>query len=96
MLVHIPSPIGLNECNVFGALAILPGFDGPPPESLIEFATRVLSEDREMCESQFPQEVPINPTLGGWGVLVTPGDTLANTFQKTLRRWLTQRLSTAV
>ena len=41
-----------------------------------------------MCELQSPREVPINPGRGGWGVLVTPGDTLANTFQKQLRRWL--------
>lgn len=42
-----------------------------------------------MCEMQVPREVPINPVRGGWGVLVMPGDTLANTFQKQLRRWLT-------
>ena len=44
-----------------------------------------------MCENQIPAEVPINPGRGGWGVLVMPGDTLANTFQKQLRRWLTTR-----
>ncbi len=55
----------------------------------MEFATRVLDEDRQMCEMQLPREVPINPGRGGWGVLVTPGDTLANLFQKQLRRWLT-------
>jgi vanillate O-demethylase monooxygenase subunit len=88
VLVHIPSPIGPEECLVFWALAISPGFEGPPPASQIEFATRVLNEDREMCENQFPREVPVNPVRGGWGVLVTPGDTLATTFQKTFRRWL--------
>lgn len=88
VLVHIPSPTGPEECLVFWALAISPRFRGPTPESQIEFATRVLDEDREMCESQIPREVPINPDRGGWGVLVTPGDTLANTFQKTFRRWL--------
>lgn len=88
VLVHIPSPVGPGECRVFWALAISPGFDGPPPDSQIEFATRVLNEDREMCENQMPREVPISPVKGGWGVLVSPGDTLANTFQKTFRRWL--------
>lgn len=88
VLIHIPSPIAHEECNVFWALAISPGFRGPAPESQIEFATRVLNEDREMCENQWPREVPIQPEKGGWGVLVTPGDTLANTFQKTFRRWL--------
>jgi hypothetical protein len=48
----------------------------------------VLDEDRVMCESQLPAEVPVDPGRGGWGVLVTPGDTLANLFQKQLRRWL--------
>jgi phenylpropionate dioxygenase-like ring-hydroxylating dioxygenase large terminal subunit len=89
VLVHIPSPVGKEECNVFWALAISPGFEGPPVESQIEFATRVLEEDREMCENQIPREVSVNPVKGGWGVLVSPGDTLANTFQKTFRRWLT-------
>jgi phenylpropionate dioxygenase-like ring-hydroxylating dioxygenase large terminal subunit len=88
LLIHIPSPISEEECNVFWALAISPGFRGPEPASQMEFATRVLNEDREMCENQWPREVPINPAKGGWGVLVTPGDTLANTFQKTLRKWL--------
>ena len=42
-----------------------------------------------MCEKQIPAEAPINPGRGGWGVLVMPGDRLAYTFQKQLRRWLT-------
>jgi phenylpropionate dioxygenase-like ring-hydroxylating dioxygenase large terminal subunit len=88
VLVHIPSPVGAESCVVFWALAISPGFTGPSAGSQIEFATRVLDEDRQMCESQIPREVPINPSRGGWGVLVSPGDTLANTFQKQLRRWL--------
>lgn len=46
-----------------------------------------LSKSR-ICENQTPREVPVNPVKGGWGVLVSPGDTLANTFQKTFRRWL--------
>lgn len=93
VLVHVPSPVGPEECRVFWALAISPGFEGPPAESQIEFATRVLNEDREMCENQIPREVPVNPVKGGWGVLVSPGDTLANTFQKTFRRWLTSTLA---
>ncbi len=89
VLVHVPSPNTRESCTCFWAIAISPGFRGPPPEAQIEFATRVLDEDRQMCEMQLPREVPINPGRGGWGVLVTPGDTLANLFQKQLRRWLT-------
>ncbi|WP_175414849.1 aromatic ring-hydroxylating oxygenase subunit alpha [Nibricoccus aquaticus] len=91
VLVHIPSPNTQESCTVFWSVAISPDFRGPPPDSQIEFAIRVLDEDRQMCELQIPREVPINPARGGWGVLVTPGDTLANTFQKTLRQWLTGR-----
>ncbi len=92
LLVHIPSPHDLENCTVFWSVAISPGFKGPPPEDQIEFAIRVLDEDRQMCELQMPREVPIQPARGGWGVLVTPGDTLANTFQKQLRRWLQARI----
>ena len=88
VLVHIPSPNSRESCTCFWSLAISPNFDGPPPEKQIEFAIGVLDEDRRMCELQSPREVPINPGRGGWGVLVTPGDTLANTFQRQLRRWL--------
>lgn len=96
MLVHIPVPNTPSECTVFWALALSPGFRGPDPASQIEFSTRVLQEDREMCENQIPPEVPINPASGGWGVLVTPGDTLPNTFQKTFRRWLREQLAQAL
>jgi phenylpropionate dioxygenase-like ring-hydroxylating dioxygenase large terminal subunit len=88
VLVHIPSPNTRESCTCFWSLAISPGFKGPPPGKQIEFAIGVLDEDRRMCELQSPREVPINPGRGGWGVLVTPGDNLANTFQKQLRRWL--------
>lgn len=88
VLVHIPSPNTHGTCTVFWSLAISPNFDGPPPDSQIEFAIRVLDEDRQMCELQIPAEVPIQPAKRGWGVLVTPGDTLANTFQKCFRKWL--------
>ncbi len=88
VLAHIPSPHSLDSCTCFWSLAISPGFRGPAHDDQIEFAIRVLDEDRLMCESQLPREVPINPARGGWGVLVTPGDTLANTFQKQLRRWV--------
>jgi vanillate O-demethylase monooxygenase subunit len=91
VLLHVPSPRTRTSCTVFWSLAISPGFDGPPPATQLEFAVRVLDEDRLMCENQIPAEVPINPGRGGWGVLVMPGDTLANTFQKQLRRWLTTR-----
>lgn len=88
VLVHVPSPNTGESCTVFWSLAISPAFRGPPPESQIEFAIRVLDEDRQMCELQIPREVPLNPVRGGWGVLVMPGDTLATTFQKQFRRWL--------
>jgi vanillate O-demethylase monooxygenase subunit len=93
VLVHIPSPNSRTECTCFWALAVSPGFDGPPPPAQIEFAIKVLDEDRIMCENQLPHEVPINPSRGGWGVLVTPGDTLANTFQKCFRKYLQQRMA---
>jgi phenylpropionate dioxygenase-like ring-hydroxylating dioxygenase large terminal subunit len=95
VLVHIPSPNTRETCTVFWSLAISPDFRGPAPEDQIAFAVKVLDEDRQMCELQLPAEVPINPARGGWGVLVTPGDTLANTFQKTFRQWLSQVLQPA-
>jgi hypothetical protein len=30
-----------------------------------------------MCENQIPNEVPVNPVKGNWGVLMRPGNTLA-------------------
>lgn len=95
VLVHIPSPNTRESCTCFWSVAISPGFDGPPAAQQVEFAIRVLDEDRRMCELQTPREVSINPGRGGWGVLVTPGDTLANTFQKQLRRWLTNEAAQA-
>ena len=92
VLVHIPSPNTPIRCTVFWALAISPKFKGPAPEEQMAFAVKVLEEDRGMCESQIPKEVPINPSRGGWGILVTPGDTLANTFQRTLRKYLLRSL----
>jgi vanillate O-demethylase monooxygenase subunit len=92
LLLHIPVPNTHESCTVFWALAISPNFDGPPAQSQMDFAVRVLDEDRVMCEGQRPREVPLNPSRGGWGVLVAPGDTLANTFQRELRGWITQRL----
>ena len=92
VLVHIPSPNAPDRCTVFWSLAISPGFQGPKPEDQMSFAVRVLEEDRAMCESQVPSEVSINPSRGGWGVLVTPGDTLANTFQRTFRKYLLRSL----
>jgi vanillate O-demethylase monooxygenase subunit len=88
VLLHVPSPNTRDSCTCFWSLAISPGFKGPPPEAQIAFAVKVLDEDRRMCELQLPREVPINPGRGAWGVLVMPGDTLANTFQKQLRHWL--------
>jgi vanillate O-demethylase monooxygenase subunit len=88
VLLHVPSPVTTTECNVFWSLAISPKFRGPAPEEQMKFAVRVLTEDRRMCENQIPKEVPVNPSRGGWGVLVTPGDTLANTFQRTFRKFL--------
>lgn len=91
VLVHVPSPNSREQCTVFWSLAISPGFRGPPADEQLAFAVRVLDEDRQMCELQIPAEVPLNPARGGWGVLVTPGDTLANTFQKCFRQWLRQQ-----
>lgn len=56
-----------------------------------ELQGKLQSAHHRMCELQHPREIPINPGRGGWGVLVTPGDTLANTFQKQLRRWLLEQ-----
>lgn len=92
VLVHIPSPNTPTQCTVFWSLAISPRFKGPRPEEQMAFAVNVLNEDRAMCENQVPKEVPLNPARGGWGVLVTPGDTLANTFQRTFRKWLLKSL----
>jgi phenylpropionate dioxygenase-like ring-hydroxylating dioxygenase large terminal subunit len=92
VLVHIPSPNTREQCTVFWSLAISPRFRGPAPEEQMKFAVNVLNEDRTMCENQIPREVPINPSKGGWGVLVTPGDTLANTFQRTFRKFLLRNL----
>ena len=88
VLLHAPSPNTRESCTCFWSLAISPNFQGPPPQAQVDFAVKVLDEDRRMCELQVPKEVPINPARGAWGVLVMPGDTLANTFQKQLRRWL--------
>jgi phenylpropionate dioxygenase-like ring-hydroxylating dioxygenase large terminal subunit len=88
VLLHAPSPNTRESCTCFWSIAISPKFQGPSPEAQVSFAIKVLDEDRRMCELQVPREVPINPARGAWGVLVTPGDTLANTFQKQLRRWL--------
>jgi len=96
VLVHIPSPRTRTECTCFWALAISPNFAGPAPEDQLAFAVKVLEEDRLMCENQVPAEVPIQPGRGGWGVLVTPGDTLANTFQKCFRRYLSERMGPRV
>lgn len=95
VLVHIPTPNTPEECTVFWSLAISPGFDGPAPEDQMVFAINVLDEDRLMCENQEPREIPLAPTRGGWGVLVSPGDLLANTFQKSFRQYLLNRIDTA-
>ena len=92
MLVHVPSPNTHDSCTVFWAVAQPADFDGPPLADQLDFSTQVLSEDRYMCERQIPREVPINPARGGWGVLVSPGDTLANTFQKSFRGFLQDHL----
>jgi vanillate O-demethylase monooxygenase subunit len=93
VLVHIPSPNTRTECTCFWALAISPVFEGPSPQEQLRFAVQVLDEDRVMCENQVPPEVPINPAPGGWGILVIPGDTLANTFQRCLRKYLIDRIA---
>jgi len=96
LLVHIPTPNTHDECTVFWSIAISPGFKGPAPADQLAFAIKVLDEDRFMCENQVPKEVPLNPSRGGWGVLVTPGDLLANTFQKSFRQYLLDRSTLAL
>ena len=95
MLVHVPSPNTPTSCTVFWALAQPADFDGPALDEQVAFSTAVLEEDRFMCERQRPAEVPISPARGGWGVLVSPGDTLANTFQKAFRGFLQDHLPAA-
>ncbi len=95
MVVHVPSPNTHDRCTVFWALAQPSAFDGPALEDQVAFSTGVLEEDRFMCERQTPREVPISPARGGWGVLVSPGDTLANTFQKSFRGFLQDHLADA-
>jgi len=92
LLVHIPTPNTRERCTVFWAIAISPGFNGPSPEDQMSFAVKVLDEDRFMCENQEPKEIPLAPARGGWGVLVSPGDLLANTFQKCFRQYLSDRM----
>ena len=96
MLVHVPSPNTHDSCTVFWLLAQPGDFDGPALEDQVAFSTNVLEEDRFMCERQRPREVPISPGRGGWGVLVSPGDTLANTFQKSFRGFLQDHAEDAV
>lgn len=83
----------MDECTVFWSIAISPGFKGPAPEDQMAFAVRVLDEDRMMCENQVPKEIPLAPSKGGWGVLVSPGDLLANTFQKYFRQYLMDQVT---
>ena len=96
VLVHIPTPNTREECTVFWSIAISPNFQGPPPEDQMAFAVRVLDEDRVMCENQVPREIPLAPARGGWGVLVSPGDLLANTFQKSFRQYLSAHMTSLV
>lgn len=95
ILVHIPTPNTYEECTVFWSIAISPGFKGPAPEDQMAFAVKVLDEDRVMCENQVPKEIPLMPAAGGWGVLVSPGDVLANTYQKCFRQYLSERAGLA-
>ena len=96
MLLHVPSPITETSCNVFWLIAQPDNFRGPELGHQVDFSTKVLEEDRLMCEQQVPAEVPLNPSRGGWGVLVSPGDTLANTFQKSFRDFLIQHQSAPI
>ena len=84
VLVHIPSPNTATSCTVFWALAISPDFKGPPAEKQIEFAIRVLDEDRVMVENQRPLEVPIGPE----DAVMVPADRLANTYKAAIREFV--------
>ena len=78
VLVHVPSPVTPTSCRVFWSIACSPGFAGPPLAQQMQFATRVLDEDRLMCENQWPKEVELE---GGDGKSV-PADRLALTWRK--------------
>ena len=84
VLLHVPSPHTPTSCTVFWALAISPGFEGPPAEQQIAFAIRVLDEDRVMVENQRPLEVPI----GAEEAVMVPADRLANTYKAALREFV--------
>ncbi|MBA2480966.1 MAG: aromatic ring-hydroxylating dioxygenase subunit alpha [Planctomycetes bacterium] len=89
LLVHVPSPNTRTSCTVFWSIAISPGFDGPPPEKQLEFAVRVLDEDRVMCENQRPLEVPMNPEPCRY----VPADRLALTYRKHFSEFCTSALA---
>ncbi|MGH7947211.1 MAG: Rieske 2Fe-2S domain-containing protein, partial [Opitutaceae bacterium] len=55
VLLHVPSPNTHDTCTLFWSLAISPGFQGPPPAAQLDFAIKVLDEDRRMCENQQPR-----------------------------------------
>lgn len=89
VLVHVPSPNTEFECTVFWALAISPDFKGPDPLSQMDFATRVLEEDRQMVENQRPLEVPLDhePTVA------VPADKFANAFKQSFIAFLRKNSS---
>lgn len=89
VLLHVPSPIDRERCMVYWSLAISPDFDGPPPEQQIEFAIRVLDEDRVMVENQRPREVPMSSEA----CVFVPADRLANTYKNALSEVVERQLA---
>lgn len=88
VLVHIPSPNSMYHCTLFWALAISPGFDGPPPEDQIEFAIGVYNEDIGMMENQRPLEAPLGMEDG----IIVPADRLPMTFKRSFRKFVMETL----
>lgn len=90
LCLFLASPVTQTSCTVFWGLAPAPGFEGPEMESQLETTHAQLEAVRAVCESQLPEEVPMEQSRCGWGVLVTPGDVLSDQFQRAFRLWVLQ------
>ena len=88
VLVHIPSPNTASAAPSSGRSRSRQDSEGRRGRTNRIRGARARRRSADVRVAG-PSEVPINPARGGWGVLVTPGDTLANTFQKHFRQWLT-------
>jgi nitrite reductase/ring-hydroxylating ferredoxin subunit len=88
--LFLASPVTLTTCQILWGLALAPGFEGPDIEAQLEAAQAKLETVRRTCESQLPEETPMEQSRCGWGVLVTPGDVLSDQFQRAFRLWVLQ------